>query len=76
MQYRKMPRKARIDAPGALQHIIIRGIERRAIFKAAADYKSFLQRLTEILNESSTPCYAWALMHTHTITDAGFCTFC
>jgi len=28
-----MPRKARIDAPGALHHIIIRGIERKAIFK-------------------------------------------
>ena len=24
-----MPRKARIDAPGALRHIICRGIERR-----------------------------------------------
>ena len=24
-----MPRKARIDAPGALHHVIIRGIERR-----------------------------------------------
>ena len=60
-----MPRKARIDAPGALQHIIIRGIERRAIFRVAADYNSFLQRLTKILSESSTPCYAWALMHNH-----------
>jgi hypothetical protein len=27
-----MPRKARIDAPGALNHIICRGIERRKIF--------------------------------------------
>jgi len=27
-----MPRKARIDAPGALHHIIVRGIERRKIF--------------------------------------------
>ena len=27
-----MPRKARIDAPGALQHITLRGIERRKIF--------------------------------------------
>ena len=35
-----MPRKARIDAPGALQHIIIRGIERKAIFKNDADYVS------------------------------------
>ena len=60
-----MPRKARIDAPGALQHIIIRGIERRAIFQDTADYESFLQRLAKILNESLTPCYAWALMHNH-----------
>jgi hypothetical protein len=28
-----MPRKARIDAPGAVHHIILRGIERRRIFK-------------------------------------------
>ncbi len=28
-----MPRKARIDAPGALHHIMIRGIELKAIFK-------------------------------------------
>ena len=28
-----MLRKARIDAPGALHHIIIQGIERKAIFK-------------------------------------------
>nr|CBX29705.1 unknown protein [uncultured Desulfobacterium sp.] len=27
-----MPRKARIDAAGALHHIIVRGIERRKIF--------------------------------------------
>jgi hypothetical protein len=27
-----MPRKTRIDAPGALHHIIVRGIERKKIF--------------------------------------------
>ena len=27
-----MPRPARIDAPGALHHIIIRGIDRKRIF--------------------------------------------
>jgi len=38
-----MPRKARIDAPGALQHIIIRGIERKAIFKKdLKELKSYL----------------------------------
>jgi hypothetical protein len=27
-----MPRKARLDAPGALHHIIVKSIERRKIF--------------------------------------------
>ena len=31
-----MPRKARIDAPGALHHIILQGIERNKIFYTAA----------------------------------------
>ena len=32
-----MPRNARIDAPGALHHIIVRGIERRKIFNDDVD---------------------------------------
>ena len=32
-----MPRLARLDAPGVLHHIIIRGIERRAIFRDDLD---------------------------------------
>jgi len=32
-----MPRKARIDAPGALHHIIARGIERSEIFCLVAE---------------------------------------
>ena len=39
-----MPRKACIDAPGALHHIIIRGIERKAIFKDSADRELFFER--------------------------------
>lgn len=60
-----MPRKARIDAPGALHHIIIRGIERKPIFKDERDYKNLLERLGVVLTETSTPCYAWALMINH-----------
>lgn len=60
-----MPRKARIDAPGALQHIIIRGIERKPIFKDSKDYKNFIERLGTILTETLTPCYAWAQMTNH-----------
>jgi len=40
-----MPRQARIDAPGALHHIIIRGIERKKIFKDDVDRNTFLERL-------------------------------
>ncbi len=60
-----MPRKARIDAPGALHHIIVRGIEKRKIFKDNADRQNFIERLGDILSESQTPCYAWALMPNH-----------
>ena len=38
-----MPRKARIDAPGALHHIIARGIERREIFGDDQDRDDFLR---------------------------------
>ena len=60
-----MPRKARIDAPGALHHIICRGIERRKIFYDDADRDNFLERLENILIESSTACYGWALIPNH-----------
>jgi REP-associated tyrosine transposase len=60
-----MPRKARIDAPGALHHIIVRGIERKAIFKDRTDRVNFLKRLGTILTETQTPCYAWVLMRNH-----------
>jgi REP element-mobilizing transposase RayT len=60
-----MPRQARIDAPGALHHIICRGIERRRIFWDDEDRDSFVERLANILQESSTDCYAWALLANH-----------
>lgn len=60
-----MPRRARIDAPGALQHIIGRGIERRKIFWEDSDREDFLQRLERILGASQTACYAWALLPNH-----------
>jgi putative transposase len=53
-----MPRKARIDAPEALHHIIIRGIERKAIFKDRIDRRNFLNRLDRIVSETQTGCYA------------------
>jgi REP element-mobilizing transposase RayT len=60
-----MPRKSRIDAPGALHHIIVRGIDRCKIFRDNRDREQYLERLGDILTESETPCYAWALMSNH-----------
>lgn len=60
-----MPRKARIDAPGALHHVIVRGIEQRAIFRDENDTENFIERLGTILTETATPCFAWALMGNH-----------
>ena len=60
-----MPRQARLDAPGALQHVMARGIERRKIFLDDKDRTSFLERLALILEETQTQCYAWALIPNH-----------
>jgi len=60
-----MPRKARIDAPGALHHIIVRGIERRKVFSDDTDRNNFVNRVGDIVTETNTACYAWALIPNH-----------
>jgi len=60
-----MPRKARIDAPGALHHIMARGIERRDIFEDDFDRNNFLERIEKIILETDSRCYAWALIPNH-----------
>lgn len=60
-----MPRRARIDAPGALHHIICRGIDRCRVFRDDSDRRDFVSRLGRILGETRTTCYAWALMPNH-----------
>ena len=60
-----MPRKARIDAPGALHHIIVRGIERQRIFSDDQDRDNFVERLGDIVTGTQTCCFAWALIPNH-----------
>ena len=60
-----MPRLARLDAPGVLHHIMIRGIERRKIFRDDKDRDNFLERLSILLPETQTRCYAWTFMPNH-----------
>lgn len=60
-----MLRQSRLDFPGALHHIMARGIEKKVIFKTPDDYLFFIERLGKILTETKTSCYAWTLMNNH-----------
>jgi putative transposase len=60
-----MPRKSRIDAPWALHHIIVKGIERRKIFIDDTDRNNFIDRVGGIVTDSNTAFYAWALIPNH-----------
>ncbi|MBC8178714.1 MAG: transposase [Deltaproteobacteria bacterium] len=70
-----MPRLARLDAPGVLHHVIIRGIERRDIFQDNKDRDNLLSRLGDLFPETGTSCYAWALLsnHAHFLLRTGRC---
>ncbi len=60
-----MPRTARLDAPGIVHHVMIRGIERRNIFRNKRDREDFLERLGRLLAETHTACYGWAFLPNH-----------
>jgi putative transposase len=68
-----MPRHARLDAEGVLHHIIVRGIERRMIFRDNIDKERFVARMGRIFTDTHTPCYAWALLgnHAHLLLKTG-----
>jgi REP element-mobilizing transposase RayT len=44
---------------------MVRGIERRAIFRHDLDRQDFLKRLAVLLPECQMQCYAWVLMENH-----------
>jgi putative transposase len=68
-----MPRGPRLDYPGALHHLIVRGIERGAIFRSDHDRTVFLERLATLVLDSQASLYAWALMpnHAHALLRTG-----
>jgi REP element-mobilizing transposase RayT len=65
LQNASMPRQARLDASGALHHIMVRGINESAIFKDDPDKTRFLERLGEIILEAGCAVFAWVLMDNH-----------
>jgi REP element-mobilizing transposase RayT len=60
-----MPRQARLDVPGALHHIMVRGIDKSNIFRDDEDKSRFLERLGQTVSEGKCTVYAWVLMDNH-----------
>jgi putative transposase len=60
-----MPRTARLDAPGVLHHVMIRGIEGRNIFRTTKDRNNCVERRENLCPEMQIPWYAWACMPNH-----------
>jgi len=57
---------AKTHAAGALHHLIFYGIERRKIFLDDEDCDSFVKRLGQVLIDTQTDCFAWALIPNNT----------
>ena len=68
-----MPRGPRLDAPGTLHHVMVRGIERAVIFRDDADRADFLARLAALAEGGAVIVYAWALLpnHAHVLLRTG-----
>ena len=68
-----MPRGPRLDAPGVLHHVMVRGIERRALFRDDRDRDDFLRRLASLAESGAITVYAWALLpnHVHLLVRTG-----
>src|SRR5574341_370208 len=57
-----MPRGSRLDAPGVLHYVTVRGLEQCAIFPGDEDRADFVHRLARLLPETQTTCVAWSLL--------------
>ena len=68
-----MSRQPRLDAPGTLHHVMVRGIERTAIFRDDTDRADFLARLVPLAEQEACTVYAWALLpnHAHLLVQTG-----
>lgn len=68
-----MARKPRIDFPGALFHVIVRGNRRALLFHEEADYLAYLDRLERYRRRDGVTVHAYVLMpnHVHLLVETG-----
>ena len=62
-----MSRQPRLDTPGALHHVMVRGIEGTDIFRTDQDRADFLVRLAERCECEALKVYGWALLLNHVL---------
>ena len=60
-----MPRQARIDYPGALHHVMVRGVGRGRIVESESDRALFVAELVGRIKNAEMSCLAWAVMPNH-----------
>ncbi len=60
-----MPRKARVEFPGAVYHLLDRGDRREAIFRDDADRERFLATFGEACQRTGWRVHAFVLMTNH-----------
>ncbi len=60
-----MPRQSRLDAPGALHHVIGRGINGVKIFDSRKDREDFIERLAGLCGADALSVYSWAFLSNH-----------
>ena len=68
-----MPRQARLDAPGTLHHVMLRGLAGGQIVADDVDRAAFRARLGALVGATGTTLYAWALLpnHAHLLLRSG-----
>jgi putative transposase len=60
-----MPRKLRVQYPGAIYHVMNRGDRRERIFKDNEDRHRFLKTLAETCDKTGWQVHAYCLMSNH-----------
>src|SRR6516165_6322669 len=60
-----MPRKLRVEYPGAMYHVMSRGNRRQAIYLDDVDRQDFLKTLAEACQKTGWQVHAYCLMRNH-----------
>src|SRR5690242_9948424 len=68
-----MPRQSRIDFPGALHHVMVRGVARGLIVDDDRDRRTLLAEFAEVRKRGEMTCLAWVVMpnHAHLLVRTG-----